>query len=459
MQASRLIPGDSSCTIKVDVTAPGVGSYNNTVPIGALQTSTGNNTASASATLNSTSTTNANTTIATTLSSTRVPVGSAVHDGATLSGTGSTTAGGSVTYSVYTDSTCTRNAQTAGIKTVTNGVVLASNLITFNSAGTYYWQAVYSGATGFNPSTSACNEVLTVNKVTPTISTALSSSVVTAGDAAYDSASLGGATSTAIGSVTYSLYTDSACTLNPQTAGIKTVTNGVVQASNPVTFNSAGTYYWQAVYTGDNNNNGATSTCTSEVLKVSAATPVLTSTSTASSATAATLPKSGFAPRQVTILSAQSADQTYADLGDLWLEIPRLSIEIPIVGVPQQANGEWDVSWLGNQAGWLNGTAYPTLSGNSVLTAHVVDADGNPGPFMGLYGLSWGDKIIIHAWGAQYVYEVRQVTQVVPEATSTVLKHEDMPYVTLITCRGYDGASNSYKYRVMVRAVLTEVNK
>jgi LPXTG-site transpeptidase (sortase) family protein len=78
---------------------------------------------------------------------------------------------------------------------------------------------------------------------------------------------------------------------------------------------------------------------------------------------------------------------------------------------------------------------------------------------MGLYGLSWGDKVIVHAWGAQYVYEVRQVTQVEPEATSTVLKHEDQPYVTLVTCRGYDEVSNSYKYRVVVRAVLVEVNK
>jgi len=147
----------------------------------------------------------------------------------------------------------------------------------------------------------------------------------------------------------------------------------------------------------------------------------------------------------------------YTTLGDLWLEIPSLMVQIPIVGVPQ-VNGEWDVSWLGNQAGWLNGTAFPTWAGNSVLTGHVVDANGNAGPFTGLNGLHWGDQIIVHAWGAQYVYEVRQVTQVDPGAISSVITHEELPWVTLITCRGYDAASNSYKYRVVVRAVLVKIN-
>ena len=146
----------------------------------------------------------------------------------------------------------------------------------------------------------------------------------------------------------------------------------------------------------------------------------------------------------------------YAELSDLWLEIPRLTVQIPIVGVPQ-ADGEWDVSWLGNNAGWLNGTAFPTWSGNSVLTGHVYNTYGKPGPFVGLKGLMWGDKVIVHAWGVQYVYEVRQVKQVAPGSTSSVIRHEELPWVTLVTCSGYDEDSDLYKYRVVVRAVLVEV--
>ena len=166
------------------------------------------------------------------------------------------------------------------------------------------------------------------------------------------------------------------------------------------------------------------------------------------------LPDTGFAPNRITKLPRQSI--SYADLGDLWLEIPALGVKIPIVGVPQ-TNGSWDVSWLGGQAGWLNGTAYPTSSGDSILTGHVYDAYGQPGPFMHLNWLWYGQQIIVHAGNVQYVYEVREVLQVAPGAVSSVIKHEDLPWVTLITCRGYNEATDSYKYRVAVRAVLVEV--
>ena len=63
----------------------------------------------------------------------------------------------------------------------------------------------------------------------------------------------------------------------------------------------------------------------------------------------------------------------------------------------------------------------------------------------------------MHAWGAQYVYEVRGVQQVGPGNTAQMLKHEELPWVTLVTCRGYDEASKTYKYRVLVRSVLVEV--
>jgi hypothetical protein len=63
------------------------------------------------------------------------------------------------------------------------------------------------------------------------------------------------------------------CTDNPQDAGTKTVTNAVVPDSDPITFNNAGDFYWQAVYSGDANNEGITSECTSEHLVVNKASP------------------------------------------------------------------------------------------------------------------------------------------------------------------------------------------
>jgi sortase (surface protein transpeptidase) len=37
--------------------------------------------------------------------------------------------------------------------------------------------------------------------------------------------------------------------------------------------------------------------------------------------------------------------------------------------------------------------------GNSVLTAHVTDANGKNGPFAGLKNLMYGDRIIVHMQG------------------------------------------------------------
>jgi hypothetical protein len=214
-------------------------------------------------------------TIATTLSATTVGIGTSVHDSATLTGATSN-AGGTVTYTVYSDNACSQNPQDAGTVTVTNGSVPDSNPITFNSAGTFYWQASYSGDSNNDPATSACqSEIVTVNPNAPGITTLLSSNSVSIGDLVHDSATLSGATSNAGGTVTYTVYSDNTCTTLFANAGTKTVANGVVPDSDSVSFSAAGTFYWQAVYSGDANNNGATSVCTSEQLVVNPNAPMI----------------------------------------------------------------------------------------------------------------------------------------------------------------------------------------
>jgi LPXTG-site transpeptidase (sortase) family protein len=151
----------------------------------------------------------------------------------------------------------------------------------------------------------------------------------------------------------------------------------------------------------------------------------------------------------------QPSDMRYAAT-DLLLEIPSLGLKLPIVGISKK-NGAWDVTWLGKQAGWLEGTAFPSWNGNSVLTSHVYDSNGLPGPFVNLGKLKYGDKIIIHAYGQKYTFEVRTNQTVAPNDTSA-LKHEEKPWLTLVTCKEYDEKTNTYKKRVIVRAVLVSVD-
>jgi hypothetical protein len=207
--------------------------------------------------------------IATTLSSSSIPVGGSVHDSATLTGT-TPDAGGTVTYTVYTNNTCTQGARDAGTVTVTNGSVADSNSLAFNSAGTFYWQAAYSGDNNNNPASSVCtSETLVVSPLGPSIATSLSANNVPVGSSVHDSATLTGASPDGGGTVTYTVYTNNTCTEGARDAGTVTVTNGSVPDSNSLAFNSAGTFYWQAAYSGDNNNNPASSVCTSETLVVS----------------------------------------------------------------------------------------------------------------------------------------------------------------------------------------------
>jgi LPXTG-site transpeptidase (sortase) family protein len=166
------------------------------------------------------------------------------------------------------------------------------------------------------------------------------------------------------------------------------------------------------------------------------------------------LPDTGFAKGIKTLLGEQPADLRYNTTAVI-LEIPSLHVKIPIVGVPKK-NGMWNVSWLGNQAGWLEGSAFPSWNGNSVLTGHVYLASGLPGPFVDLNGLKYGDKIIIHAYGQRYTFAV-QTNKLVNPDDKSVLKHEEKPWLTLITCKDYDEKTDRYKKRVVVRSVLVRV--
>jgi len=175
----------------------------------------------------------------------------------------------------------------------------------------------------------------------------------------------------------------------------------------------------------------------------------------AAARSASSLPATGFAPGRITRLPIQPVEKAYSQ-SDLWLEIPRLGVKMDIVGVPQ-VDGEWDVSWLGNQAGWLEGSAFPTWEGNSVITGHVWNANNTAGLFRYIGSLKWGDQVIVHAWGAKYIYEVRSVSLVNPSNASAMLKHEKLPWVTLVTCTGYDTRTGQYRYRTLVRAVLVSI--
>jgi LPXTG-site transpeptidase (sortase) family protein len=163
------------------------------------------------------------------------------------------------------------------------------------------------------------------------------------------------------------------------------------------------------------------------------------------------LPSTGFAPGMEGLMPPIAAKAPQW-IGDVWLEIPSLGLRADIVGVPLGPEG-WDLGWLSDQVGYLEGTAFPGRPGNSALTGHVTLADGMPGPFHRIEELRWDDEIVVHAFGQRLLYLVRSVESVAPDDLSP-LSHQELPWMTLLTCAQFDADAQSYAQRIVVRAAL-----
>ncbi|MGO9761051.1 MAG: hypothetical protein ACLP1Q_07320 [Solirubrobacteraceae bacterium] len=203
----------------------------------------------------------------------------AVHDSATLAGANASTATGTVTYRIYSDSECKHLLAKAGSVTVNGTSVPPSSPVTL-APGTYYWQATYQGDELHDESTSVCgSEIETVEPPQPTtLTTSLSGGgksgervAVAEGVPVQDSATLAGANaSSATGTVTYMVYSNSECSNLVAEAGTVSVSGAAVPPSTAETL-APGTYYWQATYNGDELHEPSFSECGSEVETVTPA--------------------------------------------------------------------------------------------------------------------------------------------------------------------------------------------
>ena len=200
--------------------------------------------------------------------------GATVYDSAAISRQNLPAPTGKVTYTFYKSGTCT----TGTVVGTPEVVDLASDGSLPDSAkqgplaaggGPYAFQATYSGDGNYIGGPSTCEE-LTISRATPTVTTQLSATAVEVGTPLHDAATLQGATSGAAGTVTFTAYSDSACTNVAASIGTVAVTSGTVPDSPSFFLSAAGTYYIQAAYSGDADNAPATSACSSEIVTVSA---------------------------------------------------------------------------------------------------------------------------------------------------------------------------------------------
>jgi LPXTG-site transpeptidase (sortase) family protein len=166
----------------------------------------------------------------------------------------------------------------------------------------------------------------------------------------------------------------------------------------------------------------------------------------------AELPGSEIGAGGIESFGALSARSAYVNTS-MFLDIPRLGLnQMDIVDVPL-SNGTWDISWLGNSAGWLETTSEPGQPGNSVITAHVTDIYGQDGPFANLHMLAVGDEIQIDEPSKVSTYLVQSVREVAPDDLS-VLNDSGLPLLTLLTCAEPNYTTHTYDARLVVQALM-----
>lgn len=190
------------------------------------------------------------------------------------SSTATTTPNGTVNFNLYPNTACTGTASEQNGVNLVNGIATSATT-TLGASGLSY-RVHFNGENNvYNQADSACVSV-NATQFVPTLSLGISSTSVYVGTSVFASSTLANASSTASGSVTYSIYTNNVCTAGVNNAGTKTVTNTLVPGSDSILFGTPGTFYWRGVYSGDTNNSAATSSCGNLLTVLATSTPATT---------------------------------------------------------------------------------------------------------------------------------------------------------------------------------------
>jgi uncharacterized repeat protein (TIGR01451 family) len=198
---------------------------------------------------------------------TSAPIGSTVHDKATVSGVpGFASPTGNVSFTVYMGNTqCEGQGTAAGLVALSGGVAHPSNDATVPVGGLSY-KAHYGGDSIYNAADGPC-ETLAATKLDSTTATDVHDAghqVIThapIGSTVHDKATVSGALTTPTGTVDFTVYMGNAqCEGQGAAAGSVALSDGVAHPSNPASVPVGGLSY-RAQYSGDDTYNPSTGPC------------------------------------------------------------------------------------------------------------------------------------------------------------------------------------------------------
>jgi hypothetical protein len=279
-----------------------------------------------------------------------VSPGTAVSATASLLGDNVGSAGGTVSYTVYSGSGCTGSVyESAGSGNVTDGSVGASSSVSITAPGTYSWYASYSGDRSNNQGSAACIGTETVVAGTTTTAANATTTFSASSQLATLSATVtSGAGTVNEGTVTFTVEQGMTVIGTPTTSG--TVTNGAASVSYTLPAGTpAGTYTIDAVY-----NPGADFTGSSDATHTLTVAPPVT-------LSPATLPGTTINTPYNQTITVSGGTTPVA------LVVSNITNAIPGLVIPASGTGMLV----------LSGT--PTATGTETFTVTATDAVGATG--------------------------------------------------------------------------------
>ncbi|KEF41757.1 MAG: hypothetical protein ER33_09915, partial [Cyanobium sp. CACIAM 14] len=196
-------------------------------------------------------------------------IGNSIAAIATVNGGSNPT--GSVTFSLYNNTTASGTPLFTDTELLSGGVATSANYVP-TASGTLYWVATYNGdSNNGSLSSSAAGTPVTIGLASPTISISLPSASATIGSPIAASATLSGGASPS-GTVTFKLYDNSAASGTPLFSDTEQLSGGKATSASYVPTTS-GTLYWVATYNGDSSNSSISSSTAGTPVTIGLASP------------------------------------------------------------------------------------------------------------------------------------------------------------------------------------------
>lgn len=143
------------------------------------------------------------------------------------------------------------------------------------------------------------------------------------------------------------------------------------------------------------------------------------------------------------------------------LRIPSLGVTSALMGLGLESDGTLEVPPGAYPAGWFTGAPTPGELGPAVIAGHVA-YNGAAGVFIDLASLQAGAKVFVHrADDSIAVFEVSSVQFFAKDSfpSKAVYGDIDHPGLRLITCGGFDRATDTYEDNIVVFADLVHARR